>query len=214
MANANSAKWLKINLLSITVGFNRQPKQVKNKSVSTNRGTYPLTEKEKQRGRQGRISVVREELLALTGDLKDAIILDQMIHCQGMARFINDYIIEERQRLTAPDPFVNQPNQKGWFYKTADQLSIETQLHLSKSNMRVRLLKLVEANLLHERTNPAKRWDKKLYYQVPVVYLDKRLQELDFRLQGWLIKCILDPNGVSKARPSSWREVRTSNDYE
>lgn len=145
-----------------------------------------------RRARQLKRATIKEELVALTGDAIDALILNHMIKCQASARQIERYIEEERARFAAGDKPLHVTPTEGWFYKKAEEVSEETMLGLSKSNMRARLVKLVQAGWVEERDNPVIKWDKTKQFRVDLLRIEGDLQRLGYYLDGWLIEQITE----------------------
>jgi len=135
-------------------------------------------------------ATIKEELVALTNDAIDALLLNHFLRCQAMARHVERYIEEERARFNAHGERLNMPPTEGWFYKKSDEMSEETMLGLSRSNMRARIAKLVEPGWIEERDNPFQKWDKTKQYRVNIRKLDADLRELGYHLDGWLIEQI------------------------
>lgn len=146
-----------------------------------------------------RRSTIKEELVALTGDAIDALILNQMIKYQAMSRQVQKFIEEERARFANSGKPLDIPSTHGWFYKKATELSIETMLGLSESNMRARLKKLIARGWVLERANPFHRWDKTKQYRVDIHKIAAELAPLGYSLDGWLIETIQNPQPVSAA---------------
>ena len=96
-------------------------------------------------------AVIKEEFVALTGDFKKAIILNQL----------NE----------VADCFLAH----GWICKKAEELSEETMLGLNVNSMRDHIKYLVERGWVSERTNPAYKWDKTLQYRVNLVKIKNDL---------------------------------------
>lgn len=132
-------------------------------------------------------SVIKEELVALTGDYKDAIILNQFIYWSERVRDFDKYIKEEKERCRNHGLDNNQEFTKGWIFKKAEELSEETMLGLSKSNMRKHIKSLIEKGWLDERLNPIYRWDKTKQYRVNLKKVQQDLLNLGYSLEGYTI---------------------------
>lgn len=87
--------------------------------------------------------VLKEELAAITGDYKLAMVLNQMMYWS------------ERTKEAS-----------GWVYKSGEELSEEMLMHVSGYSMRTYLKKLVTLGFLEERCNPLMKWDKTKQYRV------------------------------------------------
>ena len=129
--------------------------------------------------------VIKEELVELTGDFKKAIILNQMIYWSERVRDFDLFINEERKRMKTDGQDLNLSLQNGWIYKTAEDLSEETMLGLSASNMRKHLKELIKSGWIDERTNPKHKWDRTKQYRVNIAKIQKDLQKLGYALEGY-----------------------------
>lgn len=137
-------------------------------------------------------SIVKEELVALTGNLIDAVILNHLIRCQSQSRQIERFIEEERERLKSIGQELGAPPTRGWFYKKATELSEETMVGLAESNIRTRLKKMIAAGWVMERNNPYIKWDKTKQYRVDIRKISADLETIGYSLDGWLIARISD----------------------
>ena len=130
-------------------------------------------------------AVIKEELISITGNYIDAIILNQLIYWSERVRDFDKFIEQEKTIAERHGEDVNFEPTCGWIYKTADELSEETMLGLSKSNMRQHLKKLLSLNFIQERENPKYRWDKTKQYRVNIANIQIALQELGYCLEGY-----------------------------
>src|SRR5437764_2707614 len=89
-------------------------------------------------------AIIKEELLTLTGDFKKAVILNQMIYWSERVADFDRFIEEEKKRASyamgtderqQAELTERLPLSQGWIYKSAEELSEETMLGLSRSNM-------------------------------------------------------------------------------
>lgn len=125
-----------------------------------------------------KIAIIRQELLELTGDYRQALILNQFIYWTSRVRDYDLFLQEEHERKTNKEvEFRN-----GWIYKTAEELSEETMLGLSPSNMRKHIKELVKKGWVQERRNPKYKWDKTLQYRVDTLKLNKDLYNLGYSI--------------------------------
>jgi hypothetical protein len=113
-------------------------------------------------------AVVKEELVALTGNFITAIILNQLIYWQGKTKDIDGYIQEEKDRCAVSKRKAVLEPTRGWFYKGSDELSAETMTNLALSSMREHIKKLIAAGWVLERGNPYHKWDRTKQYRVDV----------------------------------------------
>jgi len=130
-------------------------------------------------------AIIKEELVALTGDFTKAVILNQFIYWSERVRDIDKFIEEEIRRLNTEGMDSNISKQHGWIYKTAEELSEETMLGLSPSTIRRHVKVLVEKGWLSERKNPKYRWDNTLQYRPNIIKIQKDLHSLGYSLEGY-----------------------------
>lgn len=131
-------------------------------------------------------AVIREDLLAITGDYRKAIILNQFIYWS--------------ERVTDADKFIEKENEiaqsngektrelfYGWIYKSADEMAEEIMLGLSASQVRKYIGNLVDMGYLSKRNNPKYKWDRTLQYRVNLVKIAKDLKEKGYPLSDYKI---------------------------
>lgn len=135
-----------------------------------------------------RRSVIKEELLEITKDEKSnysipaAIILNQFIYWSERVKDFDLFIEQENKRRL--DDKIEIAN--GWFYKTAEELSAETLLGLSKSNMLIHIQKLIDKGFIFERRNPRYNWDRTKQYRVDLVKINEALIKAGYNgLEGY-----------------------------
>lgn len=126
--------------------------------------------------------VLKEELVALTGCYKQAIILNQFLYWSERVKDLDKLIQEEQARSAGADIELRH----GWIYKPAAELAEETLLGLSKGNMRTHIKRLVEAGWIVERRNPHAKMDHTLQYRVNFVKLRQDLQAIGYDLHGYV----------------------------
>lgn len=129
-------------------------------------------------------AVIKEELIAITGDFVDAVILNQFIYWSERVKDFDEYIKQENDRAKkcGQNP---QDLTGGWIYKTADDMSSETMLGLSASNMRLHIKALEKAGFISERTNPKYKWDRTKQYRVNLNEIVLALTEKGYTLDGY-----------------------------
>lgn len=126
--------------------------------------------------------VIKQEFVELTGKFEKAAILQQLLYWSTRTRDAAKYLDEEKRNkiLCYGSDFEAR---HGWIYKTADELAIETMLHLSRQTMRRFLVDLVENGWLQQRTNPEYKWDRTLQYRVNMTKIEKDLSTLGYSLE-------------------------------
>ena len=130
-------------------------------------------------------SVIKEELVKLTGDFKKAVILNQMIFWSERVNDFDKFIEAERNRMESHGEDLTMRPQNGWIYKSAEELSEETMLGLSPKNMRTHIKELVKNGWLDERTNPHYKWDRTKQYRVNIVKIQQDLYKLGYALENY-----------------------------
>ena len=129
--------------------------------------------------------VIKEELVALTGDFRPAIILNQFIYWIERMKDTDRYILEEKERASKEQLEVSINESNGWIYKTAEELNEELMVGMSKATIGKYINQLVEAGYLAKRNNPKYKWDKTLQYRVDLVKVQKDLAKLGYALEGY-----------------------------
>ena len=129
--------------------------------------------------------VIKEELVALTGDYRPALILNQFIYWIERMYDADKYIKQEKERALKEDLTVDIDETCGWIYKTAEELSEELMIGMSKSTIGRYIKQLVEAGYINQRTNPKYKWDKTLQYRVNLYKVQLDLAKLGYALEGY-----------------------------
>lgn len=129
-------------------------------------------------------AVIKEELVALTGNYVSAIILNQLIYWTERMADVDEYIKQENERaaLYGKD---TQELTHGWIYKKAEQLADETMLNMSGNTFRKYLKDLESAGFIKSRCNPVYCWDRTLQYRVDIVNVIKQLNQIGYQLEGY-----------------------------
>lgn len=146
-------------------------------------------------------AILKEELVALTGDYRQAIILNQLIYWTERVDDHDRFVQEEMQRAQMHGEEIQIELRHGWIYKKAEDLAEETMLGLSKSNMGTHIGRLVDKGWLHQRRNPKWKLDKTYQYRVDIVKVQRDLMEKGYSLEGYTL-----PNPI----PSSEIELVSS----
>jgi hypothetical protein len=146
-------------------------------------------------GRPLRRVVIKEELVALTGDAIRAILLNQLLYWQARVRDYDRFLLEELKRRSHGES--ENPNEttlsNGWIYKSAEELGEEVMLGLSKQSILRRLEELVAAGWLHRRRNPKHAWDRTLQYRCDLQRIHADLLAIGYHLDGWVLD-LLEPS--------------------
>ncbi len=133
-------------------------------------------------------AIVKEELVALTGDFMSAMVLQQFLYWSERVSDFDNFILEERemaQHAGEVEPNVSLRN--GWIYKKAEQLSEETMTYISKSAMLRHIATLVEGGWIEQRRNPKDKMDRTYQYRVNVVRIQRELLQKGYVLEGYRV---------------------------
>lgn len=130
--------------------------------------------------------VIREDLVAITGDYKKAVILGQFIYWAERVADADKFIQKENE-IAAKNGEEGRELLYGWIYKTADELAEEVMLGLSVSQIRRYVSEIVEMGFVDRRKNPNYKWDRTWQYRVNLVNIAKALKEKDYPLSDYKI---------------------------
>ena len=129
--------------------------------------------------------VIKEELVAVTGDFMLAIILNQFLYWTERAKDFDKMLIEEKAIAEREGIDLKTPLKCGWVYKKAEELIEETMLGISQTGMRSKIKTLIKMGFLSERNNPNYKWDHTKQYRVNFHILKRELEKQGYNLQGY-----------------------------
>lgn len=152
-------------------------------------------------------AVLREDLLAITGDFRKAIILNQFIYWSERVSDA-DKFIEKENEIAKNNGEEERELFYGWIYKTADELAEEIMLGLSASQVRRYVRDLVDMGFIFKRNNPKYKWDRTLQYRVNLVNIAKALKEKGYPLSEYKIEL---PDGLSNVHGCTINEAHMEN---
>ncbi len=152
-------------------------------------------------------AVLREDLLAITGDFRKAIILKQFIYWSERVSDA-DKFIEKENEIAKNNGEEERELFYGWIYKTADELAEEIMLGLSASQVRRYVRDLVDMGFISKRNNPKYKWDRTLQYRVNLVNIAKALKEKGYPLSEYKIEL---PDDLSNVHGCAINEVHMEN---
>jgi len=141
-------------------------------------------------------AVIREDLLAITGDFRKAIILNQFIYWSERVSDA-DKFIEKENEIAKNNGEEEKELFYGWIYKNAEELAEEVMLGLSASQIRRYISDLVKLGYISKRTNPKYKWDRTLQYRVNLVKIAKVLKEKGYPLSDYKIDIPDDENSIA-----------------
>lgn len=131
-------------------------------------------------------AVIREDLLSITGNYKEAIILNQFIYWSERVNDADKFIEVENEIARKNGEEEREPLY-GWIYKTAEELADEIMLGLSASQIRKYIANLVDYGYIQKRNNPKYKWDRTLQYKVNLVNIAKALKANGYPLSDYKI---------------------------
>lgn len=121
--------------------------------------------------------VIKEEIVAITGDTTLAIVLGQLMYWQERVKDYDQYIAEEERRCVENGIEREFYRTYGWIYKKASDLIDECMLNVSDKSMRIYLKKLEDMKFISSRENPQYKWDKTKQYSVNTMNILKAVKE-------------------------------------
>ena len=149
------------------------------------------------------IAVIRKEFITLTGNLFQAVLLNQLLYWTQRVKDFTLYLEEERLSPLKGD----EPHRHGWIYKTARELLEETMLGVSPATVRKHLKMLLEKGWIEERDNPQNKWDRTTQYRVKIRKLHKDLKVIGYKLPAF--PTILLEDKCQETSPNSLIEKNT-----
>lgn len=136
--------------------------------------------------------VIKEEIVALTGKVDQAIVLNQFIYWSERVKDVDNYLKEEAERIrkfsdgsVESESDIKENLSNGWIYKTAADMKEECMFEKSETTMERIIKALVEKEWLDRRNNPKHKWDKTYQYRVNILKIQRDLLELGYSLEGY-----------------------------
>ena len=136
--------------------------------------------------------VIKEELVALTGKVEQAIVLNQFVYWSERVKDTDKYLKEEMERIRKfsdgsreSEEDIKETLSNGWIYKTAAEMKDECMFEKSETTMERIIKALVENGWLDRRTNPKYKWDKTYQYRVNILKIQRDLIQLGYSLEGY-----------------------------
>jgi hypothetical protein len=133
-------------------------------------------------------AVIKEEFVAITGNVITALILNQMIYWSERIDDFDEFIEEEKARFENEGKEININLQEGWIYKSYQELKNELMLSDSLKTISRHLKKLVDWGFLDRRRNPNVFYDRKYQYRVNLMIIRNKLNEMGYELQGYKVE--------------------------
>lgn len=130
--------------------------------------------------------VIREDLLSIVKNYKEAIILHQFIYWSERIEDADKFLERENEIARENGSDEREPFY-GWIYKSAEELSDEIMLGLSASQTRKYISNLIDYGFIQKRNNPKYKWDRTLQYKVNLVNIARALKANGYPLSDYKI---------------------------
>ena len=134
-----------------------------------------------------------------------------MISWSERVRDFDKFIAQENTTAERHGEQITIEQTHGWIYKSAEELSEETMLKISKQNMRLHIKKLIKLGYIQERNNPKYKWDKTKQYRLNMVKIQTDLQNLGYCLEGYPLVLNSDTEVPKSAHRSNSLEHQANN---
>lgn len=136
--------------------------------------------------------VIKEEMVAVTGNAINALILNQMVYWTEILNKADQETqkeIEQYKKIGMDHKVEKLEAQlrNGWFWKSAKELSDELMDISSRATIDRKLRELVDAGFLETKKNEENKFDKKNHYKVNIDFLRRELKKLGYALEGYAI---------------------------
>lgn len=136
-------------------------------------------------------AVIKEELVAITGDMMEAIILNQFLYWSERVSDFDQFVKEENERQlkysrpSQGEEPQEQPLLHGWIYKKASELMDEIMSSDSERTINRKIDNLIEKGFLDRRNNPKIKYDRTYQYRINFPNLVMALVQHGYTLEGY-----------------------------
>jgi hypothetical protein len=134
-------------------------------------------------------AVLREDMMALTQEVTQAMVLGQMLYWTKTLDKVNDWLFEENKRLSEVELPQHEYNY-GWIYKSAREMREDLMNAFSEDAIQRAFSALVTKGVLMKRNNPIVRYDRKLQYRIDMVYLRRLLKDRGYEMTDFQLATI------------------------
>jgi hypothetical protein len=133
--------------------------------------------------RQEKVAVLREGYFKITGNVTEAMLLNQMIYWSQRVSDYDQFISEEnaRRKIEEQDA-INLTY--GWIHKTATELKDEIMSDDSRMTIQRKIDNLVKKGYLERRNNPIHAYDRTYQYRVNMLKIYDDLNSCGYQLEG------------------------------
>ena len=134
-------------------------------------------------------AVLREDLMKVTDDVVQAMVLGQMLFWTKTLDKVNDWLFEENKRLAEYD-FPQHEYNYGWIYKSAKQMRDDLMNAFSEDAIQRAFASLTKSGVLLKRNNPLCGYDRKLQYRIDLILLRRKLKEIGWEMTDFVMDSI------------------------
>ncbi|MGE5629660.1 MAG: hypothetical protein ACM3TR_01035 [Caulobacteraceae bacterium] len=127
-------------------------------------------------------AVIKEELIAITDDATEALILNCLVNETLISIRLDELIMAERKRADSIGKNITMTLTKGWFYKRAEDIAKEIMIIDSVQTIRKKLSALIEKNFVEEKCSDEYKFEKTRMYRVNFNALEKALVDKGYTL--------------------------------
>ncbi len=131
-------------------------------------------------------AVLREDLMKITGDVVQAMVLGQMLYWTKTLDKVNDWLFEENKRLAEADLPQHEYNY-GWIWKSAKEMREDLMFAFSEDAIQRAFSSLTQTGLLMKRNNPVLKYDRKLHYRIDLLFLRRKLKESGWEMTDFIL---------------------------
>ena len=132
---------------------------------------------------------MREDMMALTQEVTQAMVLGQMLYWTKTLDKVNDWLFEENKRLAEVELQQHEYNY-GWIYKSAREMREDLMNAFSEDAIQRAFSALVTKGVLMKRHNPIVRYDRKLQYRIDIVFLRRLLKDRGYEMTDFQLATI------------------------
>ena len=133
-----------------------------------------------------RKAVLREDLMAVTKDLTQSMVLSQMLYWTKTLDQVNHLVFEENKRL-AEDGLPQCEYNYGWIWKSAREMREDLMMAFTEDAIQKAFSALSSCGFLMKRNNPKVRYDRKLQYRVDLVFLRRKLKDCGWQMTDFIL---------------------------
>ncbi len=131
-------------------------------------------------------AVLREDMMAITQDLTQSMVLSQMLYWTKTLDVVNELIFEENQRL-AEEGLPQCEYNYGWIWKSAREMRGDLMCAFTEDAVQKAFQSLCKVGLLMKRRNPSLKYDRKLQYRIDLLLLRRKLKEAGWQMTDFIL---------------------------